>query len=1078
MSKLTQKIATVSIAIATVAALSGPVFAQSTADLQAQIAALLAQINSLQSKLGTASVSTSGYNFATNLTLGSKGADVTALQNVLISGGFLKIAAPTAFFGPMTKAAVAAWQKANSITPAVGYVGAISRAKLNSMATASTGTSTGTTVPVSGGAVSVGLASDNPVAQSVMVGNSQIVPVLSLNFSAGSSNVTVTGLSVVRGGLSSDQELNNVYLLDGSKVIATNLSVSNGVVNFTNASGLFSVNMNSTKKITVAISIVNLTASGHTYQFSLASASAVTSNASSVQGSFPVSGNTLTSASVSNAGGVTITNNSSGILSTSALTVNAGQTNYIAGEFTVEATNQTVSVRSLKLTLVGSVNPTDIANIKLFSRGTQLGGTLASIDANNVATFDLSASPLQLTAGQTVQLYVYVDVNGTVSRYFQFSVQHNYDVIAQDMMYNVGVLPTVVGGTAVFPVYFSYVNVQTGNLTVTRNAGSPVNYILPGGTNQAIAKIDMKAVGEAVRITALNIDLTGTGTPTSTITNVKVVDDQGTQIGTTQQTVTALTPAVAYTNLNYVISSGATRTLTVYADLSTAATGNVVGGLTGVTGQGYTSLAALTAGSVYGNTLSANATLLSVFLNSALGNTTVVAGQNGAKVGSFALVAGAASDVSVSSISLVATSSQNFQNLTVKVAGAQVGQVQPTIANGTTYNFSFSTPVTIPKGGQLIVDAYADVKTTATTTAQVPAYPVYIPATTGVSATAVSTSQVISSIPTAAVNGQSITTAAAGTATYALYNTPAAGQVGMGSTGVVLATYKVTGSANENMTLNTVYLQASSTVASVFTNLRLVDAAGKQWGSSLNLAGASTSSTLQWVGVNIPVAQNGYVSLSVVGDASSWQALQGSNVELASSNATTSAAIYQIDFIGASSNQTGSATSSAYGFQFDVLRTTLSPATAAGVTLGSGAVARTLVGAFTISAGAGNDVTLSTLTLTQTITNASTSVVSSTVTIQDVQMNQDVASSSLSITGTAPVAFNMASSTVTAGTTKTYYVYSDTTGARTKPANSSSPLTDQISLTAISWSDGTRNALGADARFNLPLTGGTATIIP
>lgn len=1075
MSKLTQKIATVSIAIATVAALSGPVFAQSTADLQAQIAALLAQINSLQSKLGTAGASTSGYTFSTNLTLGSKGADVTALQNVLISGGFLKVAAPTAFFGPMTKTALAAWQSANGVSPAAGYFGAITRAKMNSMSgTASTGTSTGgTVIPVSGGAVSVGLASDNPVAQSVMIGNSQIVPVLSLNFSAGSSNVTVTGLNVVRAGLSSDQELNNVYLLDGSKVIATNLSISNGVVGFSNASGLFSVNMNSTKKITVAVSIVTGTASGHTYQFSLASASAVTSNASSVQGSFPVSGNTLTSASVSNAGGVTITNNSSGITSATGLTVNAGQTNYIAGQFTVQANNQTVSIRSVKLTLVGSVNPSDLSNIKLYNGGTQLGGTLASIDANNVATFDLSASPLQLTAGQTVQLYVYSDVNGTVSRYFQFSIQHNYDVIAQDLMYNVGVLPALNTGT--FPVYFSYVNVQTGTLTVTRNAGSPVNYVLPGGTNQAIAKIDMKAVGEAVRITALNIDLTGTTATTSTITNVKVVDDQGTQIGTTQQTITAITPAVAYTNLNYVISSGATRTLTVYADLSTSATGNVIGGLTGVTGQGYTSLAALSAGSVYGNTLSANATLLSVYLNSALGNTTVVAGQNGAKVGSFALVAGAASDVSVSSLSLVATSSANFQNLTVKVAGAQVGQVQPTIANGTTYNFSFSSPVTIPKGGQLIVDAYADVKTTATTTYT--SVPVYIPATTGISATAVSTSQVISSIPASQVNGQTITTASAGAATYALYNTPAAGQIGMGSTGVVLATYKVTGSASEAMTLNTVYLKASSTVASVFTNLRLVDAAGKQWGSSLNLAGASTSSTLSWVGVNIPVAQNGYVSLSVVGDASSWQALQGSNVETASANATTSASIYQIDFIGTSSNTTGNTTSTAYGNQFDVLRTTLTPATASNVTLGTGAATRFLVGAYTISAGAGNDVTLSTLTLTQLVSNASTSVVSSTVTIYDSSLNQDVASSSLAINGGTAVAFNMASSTVTAGTSKTYYVYSDTSGVRTKPASSSASITDQVSLTAAVWSDGTRQGLATDGRFVLPLAGSTSPVV-
>ncbi len=1071
MSKLTQKIATVSIAIATVAALSGPVFAQSTADLQAQIAALLAQINSLQSQLGSQGASTSGYNFAKNLTLGSRGADVTALQNVLISGGYLKISAPTAYFGPATKAAVVAWQKAVGISPTSGYVGVLSRAKLNSMAATTGGTTGGTTVPVSGAAVSVSLASDNPVTASVAVGTAELVPVLSLNFSAGSAGATVTGLNVTRAGLSSDQDLSNVYLMDGAKVIATNMSVSNGVVSFSNPVGLFTVGANSTKNIKVAVSLVT-GASGHTLSFSVASAAAVTSNAASVQGSFPVSGNVLTAATVSNLGGIQITNNSSGNTSATGLTVNAGQTNYIVGQFTILAQNQTVQVRSIKATLVSSINATDLTNIKLFSGATQLGATLTGIDANNVATFDLSAAPLQLTAGQTVQLYVYADVNGTVGRYFQFSIQHNYDVIAQDMMFSVGILPTM--NTGNFPTYLSYVNVQQGTLTMTRNTSSPVNYTLPGGTNQVMAKIDFKAVGEAVRITALNIDLTGTTVGTSSITNLKVVDDQGTQIGTTQQTVASVTTPAAYTNLNYVIPANTTRTLSVYADLSSSASGNMVAGITGVTGQGYTSLATVSGSNVYGNTLSANATLLSVYLNSALGTTNVVAGQNGARVGSFTLVAGAASDVTVSSLSLVATSSANIQNLVVKVGGAQVGQSQANIVNGTTYNFSFSSPVRIPAGGQVVVDAYADVKTTASAVSGVI---VYIPATTGVSATAVSTSQVISSVPAAQVNGQTVAINTAGAATYALYNTPAAGQVGMGSTGVVLATYKVTGSTNEALTLQTVNLQASSTIASIFTNFRLVDGSGKQWGSTLNLAGAGTSSTLSWVNANIPVAQNGYVSLSVVADANTWSVLQGTGVETSSTVATTSALINSISVLGQASNTGSTATTTSYGNTFSVLRTTLTPATATGVTLGTGAASRTLVAAFTVSAGAGNDVTLATTSLTQLVSNASTSVMTTTVTIYDSSLNQDVASSSVTIDGASATAFNMNGSTITAGTSKTYYVYSDTTNLRTKPANSSASITDQVSLTALTWSDGTATGLSTDPRVVLPLAGSASPTV-
>jgi len=62
-----------------------------------------------------------------NLTVGSRdfttGKDVSRLQT------FLGIA-PTGYFGPITKAGVIAFQKANSIAPAVGYVGPLTRAAI------------------------------------------------------------------------------------------------------------------------------------------------------------------------------------------------------------------------------------------------------------------------------------------------------------------------------------------------------------------------------------------------------------------------------------------------------------------------------------------------------------------------------------------------------------------------------------------------------------------------------------------------------------------------------------------------------------------------------------------------------------------------------------------------------------------------------------------------------------------------------------------------------------------------------------------------------------------------------------
>ena len=114
--------------------------AQSSTDLQAQINALLAQIAALQGNTGTSA----SVSFATDLTIGSTGSDVTALQNWLISKGFTIAAGATGYFGAQTASALGAYQASVGISPAVGYFGPITRAKVNAAAVPGTGTGTGT----------------------------------------------------------------------------------------------------------------------------------------------------------------------------------------------------------------------------------------------------------------------------------------------------------------------------------------------------------------------------------------------------------------------------------------------------------------------------------------------------------------------------------------------------------------------------------------------------------------------------------------------------------------------------------------------------------------------------------------------------------------------------------------------------------------------------------------------------------------------------------------------------------------------------------------------------------------------
>lgn len=92
----------------------------------------------------------SAYTFNANLTVGSRGADVVALQTFLEAKGFLTIPAGTAkgYFGALTRSSLAAYQVSKGITPSVGYFGPVTRAAVAAEMMAGGSTTGGTsTVP-------------------------------------------------------------------------------------------------------------------------------------------------------------------------------------------------------------------------------------------------------------------------------------------------------------------------------------------------------------------------------------------------------------------------------------------------------------------------------------------------------------------------------------------------------------------------------------------------------------------------------------------------------------------------------------------------------------------------------------------------------------------------------------------------------------------------------------------------------------------------------------------------------------------------------------------------------------------
>ncbi len=79
----------------------------------------------------TDATTTPQYLFTFDLHIGMQGDAVVELQKRLRDEGYFTYPSNTGYFGPITKEAVIAYQKAHSITPTAGYVGPLTRAELN-----------------------------------------------------------------------------------------------------------------------------------------------------------------------------------------------------------------------------------------------------------------------------------------------------------------------------------------------------------------------------------------------------------------------------------------------------------------------------------------------------------------------------------------------------------------------------------------------------------------------------------------------------------------------------------------------------------------------------------------------------------------------------------------------------------------------------------------------------------------------------------------------------------------------------------------------------------------------------------
>ncbi len=867
MSKTLKKAFAMSLVVVSVLGAVAPASAVTIADLLAQIAALQAQLAALQSS----SPSSSAVCLSKNLSYPMRDDEVKTVQT------WLNVSPVSGYFGPLTRAAVVAYQKANSISPAAGYVGPLTRASLNGKYCTTPSTTPGAT-PAPAGSVSVVLSPSNPAGttlvahQTTASGAQALAPVLAVRFTApAAAAVQVNQVVVRRSGVSADADVSNLYLYVGGAKVASSPSISSGAFTFANSAGLFTVPAGSFVDVTVEMDLANGTSAGKTFQFGILAAGDLATNAASVVGTFPMMGNSFTVAQVGDLGTMTIQS----ATPASNTSVDPGTTNYEVFRFSAVAANQPQQVSFMKFTLVGTADYDALQNVQLFVDGSQVGSTLAMMATDKTVTFDLSGAPVSFTSGQTRTVSLRANVVKGAGRNFYFEVANGADFVSKDMTYNVYLKTNQSNVFTLFKAAGT-TSINQGSISVSKSTDSPTGPLTANTTNVKIASYDVKAIGEDIRVSQLTIK---TGS-TNTMNNVKVMID-GTQYGSSVSTLATATPQ-AYTG-TYTFPAGVVKKVAVYADLtSPIVSGNsvsitfVAGSANGVLQASGTSVN-VPGSDTAANTISISAGGVTAVKNSSVANISSVLNAQNVVLASWLITAPTDQGVSVNSVTINDGGNQSlgsaFDALTLWNSSTQYGQqinLSSSAAQGTASTFNFSTKLSIAAGQSVQLDLKGNVLSTASTTLWNGASGDDV-RITGVDATGAATNSAVS-YSSGNVDAQLVTLNSGATLTISQEASPTmpdSTYVVAGDTGVTLAAFRFAANNTEDVKVTQVKINETGApdVPGNFTNIKLfVD--GAQVGSAVPaFVNAASNTAVFSNGAGLfTVSKNSYKTVVVKAD--------------------------------------------------------------------------------------------------------------------------------------------------------------------------------------------------------------------
>jgi hypothetical protein len=910
---------------------------------------LQSQLTSLQGGSSTTTTTTgTSYTFTRNLTVGDTGEDVKMLQKALNADG-VNIAVTgagspgneTSYFGSITKAGVVRFQNkyASEILAPVGlingtgYVGASTRAKLNSMGGATTTTTdTTTTTTTTTTPVGTGLMVSSAVQQPATMlapTNAARIPFTKVTLTASADgDITVNSLTVERTGLAQDAAFSGVVLLDED---GTQLGIAKTFNSLHQATigEAFTVKAGTSKTVTVAGNIGTIST---TYNGQIATIAVVGVNTSAtVSGSLPITGTghtmngTLTIGDITPAVGV--------VDPGASADKEIGTTGYTfsAVKFTA-GSSEKVRMHSIRWNQSGSASKDDLANVKVYVDGTAYTPTVSADGKYYTATF---GSGIVIDKGLSKEISIRGDIENGSGRTVIFDLYKTTDLYATGETYGYGITASVGSGsasdsdsdfTATTPWFDgAAVTIADGSVSsISKSNTVAAQNISVLSANQPLGGFEVEVKGEAVSIQQMIFNVLALGDEAENITNISLVDQNGSVVAgpvdgastatdSAHGTITFTDTVTLPVGKTVLTLKGQLSSAFVTNDTVTASTtpGGDNGQWTTVTGQTTGNTISLSSfnTAVTGNTMTVKSGAVTVTPSASPVSQNVVMGQTGFTFANFQFDATASGeDVRFNSAQFYYTDGgSDPTNCYVYDGSTKLNNtaVQPATSGADTY--TFDTALIVPKGTVKTITLKCDVPASLTADDQI-IFGVLTADT--ISGTGVQSGQTVATTHTTANSG-TMTLKASGTVSVSLdSSSPSYTIAAGGSTDVTAGILKFTGT-NEAITMSRVALQLTSTAsssASDIVKVSLYDGATKV-GEAL-FTGSNTTATSTLTGT-FEIPKDGTKTMTIKVDLA----------EIGNAKVGTEGALIAIDYddtdptgtrgIGVSSGTTIDRTSSA-----------------------------------------------------------------------------------------------------------------------------------------------------------------------